>query len=57
MSCLVRTSILDLPDEIIENILSFVSWPDLINLSKTEKRLKKLSNRIAKHRPFGEYVT
>ena len=56
MTCLVKNSILDLPNEIIENVLSFVSWSDLINLSNTGRRLKKLTDRIAKHRPFGEYV-
>ena len=53
MSGLVKC-ILDLPDEIIEEIMSFVSFADLFNLSKT--KLKKYANRVAKHKPFGEFI-
>ena len=53
-----RTNLLDLPDEILEDyLLPYVSFDDLLNLMNVgNKRLKTCSKKVAKKKPFSEYL-
>ena len=53
--CLEKQSILDLPEEVIEEIMSFLSFSDLFNLSKVEKRIENCTKRVMKNKPFSKY--
>ena len=55
MDRLVKKSILDLPDEVIEIIMAFFSFDDLFNLSKVGKKLADCAKRVSKKKPFGKY--
>ena len=51
MASLKEASILDLPDEIIEHIMIFLSFADLFKLSKEGKRLEDCVKRVSKKKP------
>ena len=55
MDHLVKKSILDLPDEVIEIIMIFLSFDDLFNLSKIRKKLADCAKHVSKKKPFGKY--
>ena len=55
MGSLVKKSILDLPDEVIDIIMVFLSFADLFNLSKIRKKLADCAKRASKKKPFGKY--
>ena len=54
MDRLVKKSILDLPDEVIEIIMAFLSFTDLVNLGITRKKLADCAKRVSKKKPFGK---
>ena len=55
IACLEKQSFLDLPEEVIEEIMSFLSFSDLFNLSKVEKRIENCAKRVMKNKPFSKY--
>ena len=55
MECLVEKTILDLPDETLEHIMTFLSFSDLFKLSKEGHRLECCAKRILKEKPFCKY--
>ena len=56
IACLEKQTILDLPEEVIEEIMSFLSISDLSILSKVEKRLENCAKRVIKNKPFSKYT-
>ena len=56
MACLEHQSILHLPDEILEEIMIFLSFSDLFNLSKVDKRLQDCAERVLKKKPCSKYI-
>ena len=52
---LKQNSILDLPDEVIEKMMSFLSFRDLYKLEKLGKRLADCTKRVLKKKPFSKY--
>ena len=56
MACLEQISILDFPDEVIEEIMSFLSFSDYFNLRKVERRLEDCAKRVLKKRPFSKCI-
>ena len=52
MAGLKQVSILDLPDEVIEHIMTFLSFADLFELTKAETRLENCAKRVSKKKPF-----
>ena len=54
--CLEKQSILDLPEEVIEEIMLFLSFSDLFNLIKVNKRLESCAKRVMKNKPFSKYI-
>ena len=54
MDRLVKNSMTDLPEEVIEIIMAFLSFTDLFNLSKAGKKLVACAKRVAKKKPYGE---
>ena len=48
-------SLQDLPVEIIEEIIGYLSFIDLGKLSKLENRLKECVERVSKKKPFSKY--
>ena len=57
MDPLVNDSLLALPDEVIEYIMSFLSFADLSKLSEAGKRLEDCAKRVSKMKPFRKYNT
>ena len=55
MEHLVKKSLLDLPDQAIEIILDYLSFDDLINLGKVQRRLATCVKRVSKKKPFSKY--
>ena len=55
MAYLMQKSILALPDEIIEKIMTFLRFNDLSNLKNTGKRLRDCANRVIEKRTFSKY--
>ena len=55
MACLMQKSILDLPDEIIEEIMAFLTFNDLNSLRNTGKLLRDRANRVIEKKPFSKY--
>ena len=55
MDFLVKDSLLNLPDEVIEYIMSFLSFADLSKLSEAGKRLEDCAKRASKMKPFRKY--
>ena len=53
---LKQKSILDLPDEVIEMMISLLSFCDLYKLRKQGKRLADCTERVLKKKPFSKYV-
>ena len=56
MTCLENKSIFHCPDEVIEEIMTFLSFADLYNLSKVEKRLQDCTKRVLKKKPFSKFI-
>ena len=54
MACLEQKTIFDLPDEIIEEIMTYLTFSDISSFSKVEKRLEECANRVMKRRPFSK---
>ena len=57
MNPLEKNLVLNLPDEVIEYIMSFLSFADLWKLSKGKKRLVDCARRVSKMKPFRKYIT
>ena len=57
MEPLEKDLVLNLPDEVIEYIMSFLSFADLWKLSKGRKRLEDCARRASKMKPFRKYNT
>ena len=57
MALLEEVSILYLPDEVIEHIMTFLSFADLIKLSKEGTRLGACARRATRKKPFRKYGT
>ena len=55
MAHLKIISILDLPDEVLEHIMTFLSFADLFKLSIEGTRLKDCVKRVSKNKPFRKY--
>ena len=52
MACLKVISILDLPDEVLEHIMTFLSFADLFKLSTEGTRFKDCVKRVSNNKPF-----
>ena len=57
MALLEEESILYLPDEVIEHIMTFLSFADLFKLIKEGTRLGDCAKRGARKKPFRKYGT
>ena len=55
-SNLDKDLLLSLPDEIIEEIMSYLSYSDLYNLKKGGKRIRDCSVRVLQKRPFSKLI-
>ena len=55
MAHLKIISILDLPDEVLEHIMTFLSFADLFKLSIEGTRLKECVKRVSKNKPFRKF--
>ena len=55
MARLEEESIPDLPDEIIEHIISFLSFADIFKLNKERTRLGACAKRVSRTKPFSKY--
>ena len=55
MACLIQKSILDLPDEVIEEIINFLPYKDLSNLRNTAKLLRECAKRVIEKKTFSKY--
>ena len=52
-----QKSLLNFPDEIIEHILAFLSFNDLYNVGKVEKRLEDCAKRVLEKKPpFSKFI-
>ena len=56
MEYLNQKSILELPDEVIEEIMSYLSFSDLLNLSKEGARMEDCAKRVMKNKAFSKYI-
>ena len=56
MACLKEKSLLDLPDDVIEEMMNFLSFCDLYELRKQGKRLADCADRVMKKKPFSKYI-
>ena len=54
MACLKQKSLLDLPDEVLEKMMTFLSFGDLYKLKKQGKRLADCTERVLKKKPFSK---
>ena len=45
-----------LPDEVIEKIMAYLSFSDLLNLRKEGGRLEGCATRVLKKKPFSKYI-
>ena len=45
-----------LPDEVIEKIMTYLSFSDLLNLRKEGGRLEGCAIRVLKKKPFSKYI-
>ena len=52
----VQKTLPDLPDELIEEIMAYLSFNDLFNLSKINSRLNECSKRVSKKKPFSKCI-
>ena len=52
---MIQKSILDLPDEIIEEIMTFLTFNDLLNLRNTGKLLRDCAKRVIEKKTFSKY--
>ena len=55
MACLEEVSIPDLPDEVLEHIISFLSFADIFKLYKEGTRLGACAKRVSRKKPFRKY--
>ena len=55
MARLEKESIPDLPDEVIEYIISFLSFADIFKLNKERTRLGACAKRVSRTKPFSKY--
>ena len=55
MDSLAKDSLFNLPDEVIEYIMSFLSFADLSKLSEAGKRLEDCAKRVSKMKAFRKY--
>ena len=55
MACLEEESIPDLPDEVIEHIISFLSFADIFKLNKERTRLGACAKRVSRTKPFSKF--
>ena len=55
MARLEVISILDLPDEVLQHIMTFLSFTDLFKLSIEGTRLKDCVKRVSKNKPFCKF--
>ena len=55
MARLEVISILDLPDEVLEHIMTFLSFTDLFKLSIEGTRLKDCVKRVSRNKPFRKF--
>ena len=56
MSSLEQISILDFPDEIIEEMMTFLKFSDISNLRQVGKRFEDCARRVMKKMPFSMYI-
>ena len=49
-------SLLDLPDEVIEEMMTFLSFCDLYKLKKLGKQLEDCTEKVLKKKPFRKYM-
>ena len=56
MAHLKEKCLLDLPDDVIEEMMTFLSFCDLYNLRKQGKRLADCTERVLKKKPFSKYM-
>ena len=54
MASLKPESILDLPDEVLEKIMSLLTFRDLFNIRKLNKRLEDCQKRVSKKKPISK---
>ena len=57
MDPLVKDSLLNMPDEVIEHVMFFLSFDDLLKLREEGKRLEDCARRVSKMKPFRKYNT
>ena len=55
MARLEKESIPDLLDEVIEYIISFLSFADIFKLNKERTRLGACAKRVSRTKPFSKY--
>ena len=55
MARLEKESTPDLPDEVIEHIISFLSFADIFKLNKGGTRLGACAKRVSRTKPFSRY--
>ena len=56
MASLKEKCLLDLPDDVIEEMMAFLSFCDLYKLRKQGKRLADCTERVLKKKPFSKYM-
>ena len=54
MASLKQKALLDLPDEVIEEIMTFLSFDDLYKLRKQGKRLASCTEKVLIKKPFSK---
>ena len=54
MAYLKQKALLDLPDEVIEEIMTFLSFGDLYKLRKQGKRLASCTETVLIKKPFSK---
>ena len=52
-----QKSLHDLPNEVIEEVMAYLSFDDLFSLSKIDIRLKECSWRVSKKKPFSKFIS
>ena len=55
MACLDQKSIIDLPDEVIEEIMDYLSCNEIFNLSIAVK-IYHCAKRVSRNKPFSKYI-
>ena len=57
MASLKPKSLLDLPDEVLDDIIVLLTFNDLCNIRKVNKRLEDCQKRVSKKKPFSKYFS